>query len=190
MKKKFYFSGPQHSKTENFWITKYHQLVSYWKNCVIASTLATAFFWFYRKTLLISLIKSSGVQISCLLSAVMHPCVDPLIFTDLRLGSWIFGEMKFGAGNSTSSRWCVTASSAARCWTRTVRRLMMNSMWNFMFSTQRSTNLWTRIQSKIVFLRTNTGSKCAICGKLCLCVLEYYSELKPNFTLSSSTLCT
>lgn len=62
---------------------------------------------------------------------------------DLRLGRLTCCEKAGAAGNSTSPSLCLAASSAARCWRRRVRRLMVNSMLNFMLSTKRSSSLQT-----------------------------------------------
>lgn len=69
--------------------------------------------------------------------------------SNLSWGSSVCWEERGAAGNNTSPSPHVVAISAALCWTRTVRRLTVNSILNFMPSTKRASNLQINTEQKL-----------------------------------------
>ena len=98
--------------------------------------------------------------------------------SNLSLGSSDGWEEDVGAaGNNTSPSLYVAASSAALCWRRRVRRLTVNSTWNFIPSTKRSSNLQTNSHNMIWIADTKNDHLCR--QKMSLCCLDLTLSWSP-----------
>lgn len=107
----------------------------------------------------------------------------------LSLGRSICREEKVGAaGNNTFSSLYLFASSAALCWRRRVRRLIVNSTLNFMLSTKKVSNLerksqtvWISVTKKLKMSLLNISKK-----NLYFKILYYMVLYSMNLTLNWS----
>lgn len=95
----------------------------------------------------------------------------------LSSGNLVCWEKAGAAGNNTFPNLNLTASSAARCWTRTVRRLTVNSMLNFMLSTKRTSNLQDKLCEYHVLTRLLYESTKSIFLFVNSCMFLWHQDL-------------